>query len=196
MPETSPRPEGEQATAAASDARLAAPRWTAADVLTALRLPMAVAFVLLPGAEARLVVLALASASDLLDGWLARHLGGSRLGAFLDPVADKLFMAAAFAVVALSGRLEWYEVLGLLLRDLVATLAFVATLVTGRAASIPARVGGKAVTVGQVLTIFAFLLNSPLLRPLAWATGAVAIYAIWDYGQVAERERRPLGGER
>jgi CDP-diacylglycerol--glycerol-3-phosphate 3-phosphatidyltransferase/cardiolipin synthase len=190
MPETSPRPEGEQASAAAS----AAPRWTAADVLTALRLPMAVAFVLLPSEGGRLVVLSLAAATDLLDGWLARHLGGSRLGAFLDPVADKLFMAAAFAVVALSGRLEWYEILGVLLRDLVATLAFLVTLGTGRAASIPARLGGKAVTVGQVLTIFAFLLGSPLLRPLAWATGAVAIYAIWDYGQVAGRERRPLRG--
>src|SRR3954470_17057602 len=84
MPETSPRPEGEQARLVLR----AAPRWTAADVLTALRLPMAVAFVLAPSAAVRIVLLALAAATDLLDGWLARQLGGSRLGAFLDPVAD------------------------------------------------------------------------------------------------------------
>lgn len=189
MPETSPRLESDQAALAAPAPRAG---WAAADVLTALRLPMAVAFVLVPGSAGRLLILVLAAGTDLLDGWLARRYGGSRLGAFLDPVADKLFMAAAVGVVAFSGRLEWYEILGVLLRDLVTSVAFFATLVTGRAAAIPARVGGKAVTVGQVLTIFAFLLDSPLLRPLAWATSAMAIYALWDYHQVYDRERRPL----
>ena len=68
-----------------------------------------------------------AAASDLLDGQLARRFGSSSLGAVLDPVADKLFMASAFGVVAFSGRLEPYEILGVLLRDVVATIAFVAT---------------------------------------------------------------------
>ncbi len=36
-------------------------------------------------------------------------------------------MASAFGVVAFSGRLEWYEIVGALLRDIVATIAFVAT---------------------------------------------------------------------
>ncbi|HEU4698346.1 MAG TPA: CDP-alcohol phosphatidyltransferase family protein [Gemmatimonadales bacterium] len=189
MPETSPRVERDQAGLAIPASRAG---WAAADLFTALRLPMAVAFVLVPSPPGRLVILALAAGTDLLDGWLARRYGGSRLGAFLDPVADKLFMAAAFGVVALSGRLEWYEILGVLLRDLVTSVAFFATLVTGRAAAVPARVGGKAVTVGQVLTIFAFLLESPLLRPLAWATAAMAIYAIWDYHHAFERERKPL----
>jgi phosphatidylglycerophosphate synthase len=192
MPEGSPPPEGEQA--GAPPPRGARPRWTAADTLTALRLPMAVAFVAVERTEWRVAILGLSGATDLLDGHLARRYGGSALGAFLDPVADKLFMAAAFAVVVLSGTLEWYEVAAVLLRDIVATVAFVVTSVTGRPAAIPARIGGKAVTVLQVLTVFAFLLGSPLLRPLAWATGAVAIYAIWDYTQVAGRERRPVGG--
>ena len=39
--------------------------------------------------------------------------------------------------------------------------------------------------MAQVLTLVAFLLDSPLLRPIAWATGAIAIYAIWDYYRVA-----------
>jgi len=59
--------------------------------------------------------------------------------------------------------------------------------------AIPARPGGKAVTVAQVLTLVAFLLRSPLLRPLAWATGAIAIYAIWDYYRVAPRAQRRVG---
>jgi hypothetical protein len=38
----------------------------------------------------------------------------------------------------------------------------------------------------------AFLAGSSLLRPVAWATAAVGLYAIWDYSRVAGREKRPL----
>lgn len=164
-----------------------------ADLLTLARLPLAVLFLLWPSSTGRLVVLVVAAATDLVDGYLARRFGGSRYGAFLDPVTDKLFMLAGFLVVAGSGRLAWYEVLGALLRDLVATVAFLATLVSGRPMAIPARVGGKAVTVTQVLALLAFLLDSPLLRPLAWAAAGISLYAIWDYSRVSAREKRAVG---
>ena len=151
------------------------------------------AFLLVPDALARLLILAVAAATDLLDGALARRLGSSRFGAFIDPVADKLFMLAAFLVVAHSRELTWYEITAVLLRDLVATIAFIVTYISGRAMAIPARLGGKAVTVAQVLALIAFLTDSPLLRPLAWATGAIALYAIWDYNAAAPRAKRPVG---
>lgn len=151
------------------------------------------AFLLVPDPLARLVILAVAAATDLLDGALARRLGSSRFGGFIDPVADKLFMLAAFLVVAFSGELTWYEITAVLLRDLVATIAFIVTYISGRAMAIPARLGGKAVTVAQVLALIAFLTDSPLLRPLAWATGAIALYAIWDYNAAAPRAKRPVG---
>lgn len=181
--EPSPRLEAEQGRAS----------WSTADVLSAVRIPLAIAF---PFASngVRLAMLAAAAASDLLDGQLARRFGSSSLGTVIDPVADKLFMASAFGVVALSGRLEWYEILGVLLRDIVATVAFVATYVSHRPRAIPARAGGKAVTVAQVLTLVAFLADSPHLRPLAWATTAVALYAIWDYYRVAQTAERRVGG--
>jgi len=170
-------------------------RWrvTVADLLTLLRLPLAVLFVVMRDESVRLLILAVAAGTDLLDGFLARRLGGSRFGAFIDPVADKLFMLAAFIVVALSGTLTWYEIAGVLLRDLVATIAFVVTSVSGRPMSMPARLGGKAVTMAQLLTLVAFLTESPLLRPLAWATAAIALYAIWDYNQAAPKAKRPVG---
>lgn len=166
---------------------------TAADLLTLLRIPLAVLFLLLDDALTRLAILAVAAATDLLDGVLARRLGSSRFGAFIDPVADKLFMLAAFIVVAMSGALAWYEIAGVLLRDLVASVAFVITSISGRPMAIPARLGGKAVTLAQVLTLVAFLTDSPLLRPLAWATAAIALYAIWDYNQAAPSAKRPVG---
>lgn len=168
------------------------PWWSPADVLTAVRIPLAVAFVAVDDNDARLVILGAAAASDFADGLVARRWGGSRLGAFLDPVADKLFMAAAFAVVLVSGALNVFEILGVLARDFATALAFLATVLFSRPAAIPARLGGKAVTIGQLLTLLAFLLGSDLLRPVAWATAAVALYAIWDYARVA-RQKRPLG---
>jgi phosphatidylglycerophosphate synthase len=181
--EASPGPGGEQARA----------HWTPADVLSALRIPLALAFLLAPDSTWRLGVLAASAATDLLDGPIARRFGSSALGPVVDPLADKLFMACAFGVVAFSGKLELYEILAVLLRDIVATVAFGATLVSHRPRAIPARAGGKAVTVAQVLTLVAFLLDSPLLRPMAWATGAIAIYAIWDYYRVAPKAQRKVG---
>ena len=183
VPEASPGPKAEQDRSGLS----------LADILTVSRLPMALGFVLAPSNGVRLAILAAAATTDLLDGFIARRIGSSRFGSFLDPVADKLFMLCAFGVVVLSGRLAPFEVLAVLLRDVVATIAFAVTLVSGRPAAIPARVGGKAVTVGQVLTLVAFLIDSPYLRPLAWATGAVGLYAIWDYQQVAATKRRGVG---
>jgi len=71
-----------------------------------------------------------------------------------------------------------------LLRDIVALLAYLTMVVRGRPTTLPARAGGKAVTVAQVLTLIAFLAESDLVRPLAWATAAVSVYAIWDYTRV------------
>lgn len=165
-------------------------RWSLADVVTLSRIPLAVAFIVAPGTRARLVVLALASLTDLLDGWLARRLGPSRIGTFIDPVADRLFMACAFGVVAFSGTLRWYEVAGVLLRDIAASVAFFITAGLGRPSAIPARAGGKAVTVAQMLTLLAFLVARDSLRPMAWATTAIALYAIWDYYRVRAQQRR------
>jgi len=156
-----------------------------ADLLTALRLPLAAVFPFVHQAAWELSIVAAAAVSDLLDGFVARRYGGSRLGAFLDPVADKTFMVAAFVTVAQRGLLHPLEIVLVLLRDIVAALAYLGTVVLRHPHALPARAGGKAVTVCQILTLVAFILESPLVRPLAYATGAVALYAIWDYSRAA-----------
>ncbi len=166
--------------------------WVAwADALTALRLPLAALFPFLGDPVARTAIVVLAAGSDLSDGMLARRYGGSRLGAVLDPVADKIFMAVAFVTVARSGTLAAVEVFGALLRDIVAVVGFLGSALLRRPVALPARAGGKAVTVGQVLTLLAATLASPLARSLAWATTGVGVYASWDYGRTARRLARP-----
>jgi len=135
----------------------------------------------------RLAVVLAAAASDVADGIWARRLGGSRVGVVLDPICDKLFMVGTFAIVFASGRLLPLEFLGVLIRDIVAFLAFVTSVVLRHPTTLPARAGGKAVTVCQILTLVAFVTGSELLRPLAWATAAISVYAIADYVLVARR---------
>lgn len=163
------------------------PRFTLADLVTALRLPLAVAFPLTESHGWHLAIVAAAAATDFLDGRLARRFGPSRVGAVLDPVADKLFMLAAFLTVARHGLLSWWEIVLVLSRDIMAGLGALGAWLFGRPLALPARAGGKAVTVCQLLTLVAYIAESPLVRPLAWATAAIAVYAIWDYGRVAAR---------
>jgi CDP-diacylglycerol---glycerol-3-phosphate 3-phosphatidyltransferase len=181
--EASPGRRGEQGRAG----------WSAADLLSMLRVPLAVAFVMTPNSVGRLAIVGAAAVTDLLDGPVARRWGSSSFGPVLDPIADKLFMAAAVGVVAFSGRLHIYEIVGVLLRDIVATVAFAATFISHHPRAIPARSSGKAVTVTQILTLIAFLIDSPYLRPIAWATTAIAVIAIWDYYRAAPRAQKRLG---
>jgi cardiolipin synthase len=181
--EASPAHGGEQGRAT----------WSWADLISGLRIPLAAAFLLVADSGWRLLILAAAAVTDLIDGPVARRMGSSPLGPVVDPVADKLFMAAAVGVVAFSGRLAVYEIVGVLLRDIVATLAFAGTLLTHQPRTIPARSSGKAVTVAQILTLTAFLIRSQYLRPIAWATTLIAIIAIWDYYRVAPRAQKRLG---
>lgn len=167
-----------------TDDEQAKPLLSPPDLLTAIRIPLAIAFLMMPSTTARLAIVAAAAASDFLDGIWARRVGGSRLGVALDPVADKLFMLAAFVAVLQSRLLAWYEIVGVLLRDIVAAIAFIGTVIRRRPTTLPARAGGKAVTVCQLLTLVAFLARSDLVRPLAWATAAISLYAIADYMRV------------
>jgi phosphatidylglycerophosphate synthase len=165
--------------------RQARPLLQPPDLLTALRVPLAVAFLIWDDVAARLAVVVVAALSDFLDGIWARRIGGSRVGVILDPVCDKLFIVSAFAVVLQSRVLAPVELVGVLIRDIVAAVAFLGMWILRRPTTLPARAGGKAVTLCQLLTLIAFLAGSDLVRPLAWATAAISVYAIADYSRVA-----------
>jgi cardiolipin synthase len=69
----------------------------------------------------------LAGLSDGLDGWLARHFGWqSVFGSFIDPLADKLLIASSFISLALLGKLPWWIVILVFLRDLTISLGVLA----------------------------------------------------------------------
>jgi CDP-diacylglycerol--glycerol-3-phosphate 3-phosphatidyltransferase len=59
----------------------------------------------------------LITATDSLDGWLARRDGATRSGAFLDPVADKLIVLGGLAVLADRGVFPWWPVVIIAARE-------------------------------------------------------------------------------
>jgi len=116
----------------------------------------------------------LASLSDYYDGVLARRLGvRSRLGQYLDPLADKVLILGTFIALALEAPdlVPWWAVVAIALRDVVVTLlrswteAYGQTLRTYRVA--------KGKTMLQILFLFALLVlraathMSPPLRDAA-----------------------------
>src|SRR5438445_13459582 len=82
---------------------------TWADVLTALRVPLAVAFPFVHHPGAQLGVVAAVAVTDFFDGMLARRFGRSRAGAVLHPDVGWIFMAASFLTMARPCRLHPVE---------------------------------------------------------------------------------------
>ena len=94
---------------------------TVPNVLTMSRVALAPLFLVLyviRDTQAALLVFAVAAATDLLDGMAARLLDQrSRLGAWLDPLADKLLEACALVALAVRGELPWWLPILVLARD-------------------------------------------------------------------------------
>jgi cardiolipin synthase len=134
-----------------------------ANGLTALRVVLAPVFLLLYVQGDRLRALAAfvaAAATDVLDGLVARALHQhTRLGAFLDPIADKLLAACALVALAATGRLPWWLPALVVSRDL-AQLAGAALLRTTHhvVPVAPTRIG-KYATVALALTVVVALVQ-------------------------------------
>ncbi|MBX6422470.1 CDP-alcohol phosphatidyltransferase family protein [Thermosulfurimonas sp. F29] len=79
-------------------------------------------FLLFGGPESKLTALGLGSLlglTDYLDGRMARRIGSSRLGALLDPVADKIFVGVTYLLLYRLGYLPYVLVFPLLLREIL-----------------------------------------------------------------------------
>lgn len=94
---------------------------TPANFVTLARILVAIptlALVRDEGSSWRTVALWFAiTATDSVDGWLARRDGATRSGAFLDPVADKLIVIGGLAVLADRGVFPWWPVLLIAARE-------------------------------------------------------------------------------
>jgi cardiolipin synthase len=151
-----------------------------ANWLTILRIVLIPVFVLLliyrrPGGA--LLVFSLAALTDLLDGYVARRRGSqSRLGAFLDPMADKLLLTASFVTLTQLRLLPAWITIVVISRDVMLVVgALLIHVLGGRIHPRPTR-AGKAATFFQILTVLTAMLVR-YARPPA-ATGALAVGSV------------------
>lgn len=134
-----------------------------ANWLTTLRIlliPLFVSLLVYRQATAALLVFCLASVTDLLDGYIARARGSqTRLGAFLDPLADKLLLTASFATLTyLYPRLlPFWITVTVLSRDFLLILGTALIHIAGGRVYPTPTALGKASTALQMATVLAVL---------------------------------------
>ena len=123
-------------------------------------------------------VFAIAAITDWLDGYLARKWGEtSAFGAFLDPVADKLMVAAALIMLVQLGRADAWLAMIIIGREIAisALREWMAQLGRGRKTAVAFI--GKVKTVAQMTAIIALLLYEPLIPGVS--TSFVGTLALW-----------------
>lgn len=141
-------------------------------------------------------ILILAALTDSMDGLLARSLNQkTRLGAYLDPIADKLLLSSSFVVLALNGQIRWWLAILVLGRDvLILTTASVILLTTGYR-SFPPSIYGKLTTTLQIILVFVVLTTAffhpPALvvarRVLTYVVAAFTVFSGFHYSVVVAR---------
>jgi CDP-diacylglycerol--glycerol-3-phosphate 3-phosphatidyltransferase len=151
------------------------------NVLTLLRIllvPVIVVALLNETANGDLlaaIVFALASATDAMDGYLARARNAiTTFGKLMDPIADKLLIIAALVALVSLNRLAAWVAMVIIARELTVTVTRMQA--TQHGVVIAANSWGKAKTITQVAAIF-FLIAIGEPTP-AWVDGLV-------YGMVA-----------
>jgi cardiolipin synthase (CMP-forming) len=108
-----------------------------------------------------LLVLVVAGLSDAVDGLLARRLNQrSSLGAYLDPIADKLLLSSSFVILAYKTRIAWWTTIIVISRDiLMLTVATVIILISGYR-PFPPSILGKLTTFFEIVFVFSVVLTA------------------------------------
>lgn len=124
------------------------------------------------------VLFLLASVTDWLDGWLARRLNQmSAFGAFLDPVADKLMVAAALIVLVDLDRAGVDVALIIIGREIAISALREWMAKEGQAKSVAVSYIGKLKTTAQMIAIILLLFHDPILGwPYTFTLGSWLLY--------------------
>ena len=126
------------------------------------------------------VLFTVAALTDLLDGYLARKLNQvSAFGAFLDPVADKLMVAAALIVLVDLNRLNAVIAVIIIGREITISALREWMAHLGASKSVAVSFIGKIKTVSQMVAIPMLLYYDAIgrFRPQQWGTGLILLAA-------------------
>jgi len=190
------------------------------NVLTLLRVPLGLLFWVAPASPPwAFGVMSAAALSDMVDGWFARKVrewrwkkhrdpgafaAGTGVGAFLDPLCDKIFLVSALLAV-----LWALQPPALLLAAVAAREILFAPLMLGyrflpgpwrrHGFDFTAGWPGKATTVAQFAALALAILRHPWFEPAAWTAGALGLLSAAYYvhrALTAGNRHQPLDRDR
>jgi cardiolipin synthase (CMP-forming) len=132
--------------------------WTVPNQITLLRLGFLPFFLILVFYEEyrwALLVLVFVALTDAIDGFLARRLHQkSALGAYLDPIADKLLLSSSFVVLAMEKKIAWWLTIMVLSRDVLLLVVAAVILIVLGYRPFPPSLLGKATTFFEIALVF------------------------------------------
>ena len=144
-----------------------------------------------------------AGVTDWLDGYLARRWNQTTsFGAFLDPVADKLMVAAALIVLTEKGLVNPFASLIIIGREITISALREWMAQIGQSKSVAVNILGKVKTVSQLVAIPFLLFNGVLFgwfhtvnvgRWLIWVAAIITLLSMGVYLQAAMRSGPPEG---
>jgi cardiolipin synthase len=145
-----------------------------------------------------------AAITDWLDGYLARKWGEtSAFGAFLDPVADKLMVAAALILLVQLGRAEAYLAIIIIGREIAISALREWMAQIGKTRNVAVAFVGKVKTGAQMTAIIALLLSEPLIPGIStpllgtfalWVAAILTLWSMFHYLRLAAPHLHPEAG--
>lgn len=156
--------------------------------------PFFVAAILYQNFNAALLIFIVCVLSDGLDGYIARRMGqDTKLGALLDPIADKLLILSSFISISLGKGISstlsmpLYVPLIIISRDVLILIGCVVIyLIKGRIDIKPTRLG-KTTTFFQMITVLS-LLSRFAYSSLLWNTAVIfTVLSGLDYLRIGSR---------
>lgn len=126
------------------------------------------------------LIFVIASVTDFFDGFIARRWDQmTKLGAILDPLADKMLMLAGFIGLMIIDRASAWAVFLILSREFFITGLRVVAVSEGK--SVASTMAGKIKTVVQMIAIGFLIMNWPFATTLLWIAVILTLYSGYEY---------------
>ncbi|MGB5157991.1 CDP-alcohol phosphatidyltransferase family protein [Desulfobacterium sp. N47] len=161
------------------------------NIITIIRIllvPLFIIFLIRDYYVSALVVFALAGLSDGLDGFIARYFNQRTvLGAYLDPIADKLLIISAYVSLAVIKIIPPWIAVIVTTRDVIILLGIAVFSITGISIEIKPSLVSKCTTVAQLGTVVFILFNptvsdaSLIKYCIYWLTAGLSIVSGFHY---------------
>lgn len=139
--------------------------------------------------QAAFLAFLIAGISDAADGYLAKRYNmETELGAYLDPLADKMLIVCIFVTLGLGGQLPTWLVIAVVSRDFLIVTAVLLSWVMGHPVTIKPHIISKANTAAQIVlaaTVLAddgFILGLEAVRAvMIWVTAVLTFGSLASY---------------